>query len=68
MSAWQPISTAPTDGTCVIVSTIEGCVGEAKCYDGDKWYWAGFDPTDYVDGSVYPSHWMPLPEPPEAAS
>lgn len=61
---WQPIESAPTDGTCVLVA--EGAaVGEARCYsEGEGWYWAGNAPTDSWGGRVYPTHWMPLPEPP----
>lgn len=64
--AWQPIDTAPTDRTNVIVCTPEGVVGEAKYYDDDKgWWWAGFDPSDSYDGQCFPSLWQPLPEPPD---
>lgn len=64
---WQPIESAPRDGTSVLVATAEGLVGEAKFYpDNATWYWMGFDPSDYVDGSITPAppHWMPLPPPP----
>ena len=66
MAEWQPIDTAPTDGTNVIVCTPEGIVGEAKHHEDHGWWWAGFDPTDYYDGQTFPSLWQPLPEPPQS--
>jgi len=56
---WQPISTAPRDGTQVLL-----CLGshiwldhwmESKEYNG----WVYHSPTDAT-------HWMPLPSPPDA--
>jgi hypothetical protein len=57
---WQPIETAPKDGTDVLawdgdsVSLVWWSVG-AK-----KWAWGDF----YLDAPA-PTHWMPLPPPPE---
>lgn len=63
-SGWQPIATAPEDGTSVIVSNGTS-VGEAKYHEDAGWYWAGSDPTDYWDGAAYQiTHWQPLPAPP----
>lgn len=69
MSEWQPIETAPKDGTTVIAFRptdpphVEGM------------YWATYDGTDEgawhwtYDGdapsSNQPTHWMPLPKAPE---
>lgn len=64
---WHPIETAPLDGTSVLVA--EGrAVGEAKYYERDGWRWAGNDPTDSWGSTVYPTHWQPLPMPPETVS
>lgn len=64
---WQPIETAPTaDGASAIVATDAGAVGEARYFaEYGAWWWAGTDPSDAHDGEVrYPTHWIPLPEPP----
>jgi len=80
MSEWQPIETAPKDGTFILV-----CQTLTKKQAKDKAYgiffqvaawWA--DEEDEKDGrwAIYcdlpsepslhfnPTHWMPLPEPP----
>lgn len=62
--SWQPIETAPLD-TPVIVFDAPA-VGEARHIEDHGWYWAGNDPTDVWGGQIYPTHWMPLPEPPIA--
>jgi len=63
---WQPIETAPKDGTDVLLAgtgTYDVTVGSFyKATKGpsvcDGWY--------YQDGSsrIEPTHWMPLPPPP----
>ena len=63
MGEWQPIETAPKDGTRVLV-VERGTVSIADWFDGNGWepgacWWA----TD--SGSLRDvTHWMPLPEPP----
>ncbi len=73
--AWQPIDTAPKDGTWVLL-----CGGNTNEYDFDDEmlpchsrpvvaHWNGSDwAYGYWDGawrSCYekPTHWMPTPEP-----
>lgn len=64
MSEWQPIETAPQDGTEVLLHCAEGDINVA--------YWDGTWWADTIEGgdvtrrgSGEPTHWMPLPEPPQ---
>jgi hypothetical protein len=62
---WQPIETAPVDGTPVLLAAA-GTVFEGEYKpDANGWWLANTDPTDYHDGQVWPTHWMPLPHPPK---
>jgi len=62
---WRPIESAPRDGTCVLVCHA-GSVGEARYIEDEGWWWAGAYPTDACGpDSIRPTHWMPLPEPPQ---
>ena len=60
-TAWQPISTAPDDGTRVLTYRAE--FGESMAV---AWYshHEGWKP---VNGNTWPepTHWMALPEPPK---
>lgn len=71
MSTWQPIETAPKDGTVVLVfapDASEPRVFTAQFNDygegGADW----FDACDCASLPILatPTHWMPLPEPPAA--
>ena len=56
---WQPIETAPKDGTPVLVHD-EGAI-EIATWDSDSDAW-----RDCSGHKMWPSpqHWMPLPDPP----
>ena len=66
MSEWQPIETAPKDGTSMLVVSRDGLVMI------DKWHVCHTHPLgkpsylSYNDWqfSKDPTHWMPLPAPP----
>lgn len=64
-SAWNPISNAPKDGTRVLVwrpdedAEHTAHVGIDK-WSGSSWYHSRRDQQ--------PTHWMPLPSPPELQS
>ncbi len=78
MSEWQPIESAPKDGTWILLGggrtddeddarTI--AVGQWTNYlngGTTSWHWQ----FAWYDGGYYgaynnPTHWMPLPEPPK---
>lgn len=72
MSEWQSIESAPRDGTRVLLCEIVQC--PVKRYwvtegwysvEHKGWWEANIDPLDYVGRQCYPTHWMPLPEPPK---
>jgi hypothetical protein len=59
MSDWQPIETAPKDGTRVLIyepNTEEGGSVLLGKYEDGQWH--------DLDFNRNPTHWMPLPEPP----
>jgi hypothetical protein len=61
-SDWEPIATAPKDGTYILVF-------EYPSKPLDTLYWSDFDQewrNGYNNHPAYPTHWMPLPEPPGA--
>ena len=63
MMEWQPIETAPKDGTWVLV-----CQGQNNIIRSAKWsidydHWeVSSGAMSYIAGVT---HWMPLPEPPQ---
>lgn len=76
-ATWQPIETAPKDGTPVLV-TAGNVVGEARYYadsgSDTGWWWANETPGDYHAEKIMfhhgePHAWqpMPLPAPPTRA-
>ena len=55
---WQPIETAPKDGSFILLATPKGRIADG--------FWSlvyGVWSWPYV--KVEPTHWMPLPTPPE---
>ena len=72
MSGWQPIETAPKDGTRILL----GRFGKPKCDMNGRimvdWYRqqsdkAGFTGFGKFNTTYWPAtHWQPLPEPPAA--
>ncbi len=74
---WQPIETAPRDGSKVILGHPEHKAVIGVWHQGYSWeslfpdgnpvfYWA----KDHEDTSGFdfePTHWMPLPDPPKKA-
>ncbi|OAJ67731.1 DUF551 domain-containing protein [Gluconobacter cerinus] len=76
-AAWQPIESAPKDGTVINVllrHDISDSDREFYCYPQSRvsfgWAWENgkFRPCTGLSLPVFiePTHWMPLPHPPEA--
>jgi len=70
MTEWKNISTAPKDGTFILIYDGEYALckwGEAQ--DGNGWvsenYWASEDGASFRQ--YHPKKWHNLPEPPEAS-
>lgn len=71
MSEWQPIETAPKDGSHILVGGPWMPVCEVSWHKATDWDYPGwrcgrFGAKGYDDlGAYEPTHWMPLPEPPK---
>lgn len=81
---WQPIETAPKDGTEVLGVFVKQWDWEKApsvygpwtvAFRNKRWmasydgmsvveYMSDFG-TDYMEAEIDPTHWMPLPDPPE---
>lgn len=62
-SSWQPIETAPKDGTEILAwQKGEGAFVVFWYSRLFNWKWTTHDLGG--DENLYPSHWMPLPAPP----
>lgn len=67
MTDWQPIETAPQDGTRLILwgrywSAGQGFMGEPLVGQHARDRWEVWGPGGRF--GVRPTHWMPLPRPP----
>lgn len=71
MTEWQPIATAPKDGTRVLVTWVGkgihrvriGHFGYAAPHSAAR-SWQGDGDHAFHNTLIKPTHWMPLPEPP----
>jgi hypothetical protein len=62
---WQPIATAPKDGTPILLFAPHKSVVQGSWNRGDAFnmpHWS--TPSNWFE----PTHWMPLPDPPSAGS
>ena len=77
MDDWQPIETAPKDGTTILIACrnrvtagdwVEPRVfyvnGEPEYNEFDP-YWQSWDGGFLLEGEHVATHWMPLPDPPK---
>lgn len=66
---WQPIESAPRDGSAVLVYNDRGV---HRCWWDEEWGTDGFWMIDVMKDDfplrgTLPTHWLPLPAPPKAA-
>lgn len=68
---WQPIETAPKDGTDILVCVTHNLPDDewetiqwVDWRRGDDVVWPRY--WERIDIPFPPTHWMPLPEPPDA--
>ena len=72
MSNWQPIETAPKDGThflCYFTQMKRGVKHHVGWFgpamESGKMRFFLYGVGEFLSADVVPTHWMPLPEPPE---
>ncbi len=61
---WQPIETAPKDGTFILCYHSSGHINVQQ-YCQDKFWRSSIDNAPHI---WQPTHWMPLPPPPAKAT
>lgn len=58
---WHPIESAnKVSGKWILISTPALAHAELACWHNYYGFW-----VNYEGNPVYPTHWMPLPEPPK---
>lgn len=63
---WQPIETAPKDGRWLLLHRADINITIVAQWDDESepgYDWLTLDGPHYCD--TFPTHWMPLPEPPK---
>lgn len=78
MTDWQPIESAPKDGTIILIAkgryVFAAYWSQCPMATGGsaEYPWVFLDETNGVNGYIGdengPSHWQPLPKPPESAA
>lgn len=61
---WQPIETAPKDGKTHILAYEEGGDIYRAAWDAESECWSSYC-GQYVTVTPEPTHWQPLPQPPQ---
>lgn len=64
MSEWQPIDTAPRDGTEILICDAVTTYTPYRAYPALWEPEYGWRDPDW-DGGYDPTHWMPMPPPPK---
>jgi hypothetical protein len=69
MTEWQPIETAPKDGTAILIwpaqSSFTGDDTISYVVRWHDWKEAWIEASGEEYDTFYPTHWMPLPPPPK---
>lgn len=66
MSQWQPIETAPIGDFILIYGEDAGEPRVyAAFYDDDDWFDSEASSKSLTSFGWFPTHWMPLPDPPK---
>ena len=63
---WQPIETAPKDGSAILIVAHASRFITVICWDAEfkkNYPWVSQEGECYAEG--FPAYWMPLPKPPE---
>lgn len=60
---WQPIASAPKDGKRILYATTIW-VTEGR-WTEHGWFQVNADYSDAWSSADYPTHWQPIPDPPE---
>lgn len=63
--SWQPIETAPKDGTDILVNAPQVDSGVTIAFFKDGYWRLTYDGARFGVHVSDPTHWMPLPEPPK---
>lgn len=66
MTEWQPIETAPKDGTAILVYAGQFCYCVEWVEEFDWWAVEDNKLGPFRLRGQAPTHWMPLPPPPKA--
>jgi hypothetical protein len=62
---WKPIETAPIDGTTVFATNWRLGQRGMVSFNGSEWEMVDGLTNQPMGVGFYPTHWMPLPEPPQ---
>lgn len=70
MSEWQPIETAPRDGTEILgwceIGVVVVSWNEQRFHKNPKPYWdSNRQSVTWMREYCQPTHWQPLPQPPK---
>ena len=65
---WQPIDTAPNDEPILIYTPTWGALIAVRSGEFGEWLSRMQVPVSISDETEAPTHWQPLPAPPEGAA